>query len=640
MKKFLISIFNPPIDLFVFKIYIYWLLLSFVLFLFFSQAWQQPVSYIILGITVFGILILRLMRDDIKIPVVPSVILGAFLLFSIISTFFSINIFTSITNLIFYLSIFILFILSFDIFSSWNLIKWFMYWVLFITCIFCIYAIYHYLIGYDPRLTGTLLSPDTAAGFLIMIIPFSFYMLINKYKSRFITVMSVLTPSILVSSLFITFSRAAYLSMLVAIILFGIVLFRYFSKNFIKVLFFLLLTIGLSYSLSLLQPHVASRVSLSGITNALVGPSNISRVDRIDVYKRSLSIIKNFPIVGSGLGTFGEIFKKYQDIPWVYFDYTHNQYLQIFVEEGIIGGLIFLSYFIYLGFIGLRNIYKDRFSKFKQSFPKNLLYIFIFSGVLASMLHVLLDYDWEIIPVFFLFSIMVGMCFNLYKDTKYIYIQGKIVFISFIISILFILFCLYLFLGELYFKKGESAYYNNNLSASIIYLKRSTKFLPFDSAPYVWEALAYGNQMKYNVANSLLNIALKLDPYNADIMNKIGENYVYANKHKQALSALYEAYDFNKYSDPSFVLDLSEDLSYLRYMKKAVALYKQAITKYFPLNSTYRGYSQFYKLNGVDVSLGYIYLNLYILTGNKKYYKISNSINGVSIKKTFSINKK
>ena len=640
MKKFLINIFNPPIDLLVFKIYIYWLLLLFVLFLFFSQAWQQPVSYIILGISVFGILVLRLMRDDIKIPIIPSIIFGSFLLFSIISTFFSINVFTSIINLIFYISIFIIFILSFDLFSSWNLIRWFMYWVLFIGCIFCIYAIYHYLIGYDPRLTGTLLSPDTAAGFLIMIIPFSLYMLINKYKSRFITVISVLIPSVLISSLFITFSRAAYLSIIVVITLFCIVLFRYFSKNFIKVLIFLLLTIVLSYGLSLLQPHVASRVSLSGLTNVLAGPSNVSRVDRIDVYKRSLSIIKSFPIFGSGLGTFGEIFKKYQDMPWVYFDYTHNQYLQIFVEEGLIGGFIFLCYFVYLGFIGVKNIYKDKFSKFKQSFPKNLLYIFIFSGVLASMLHVLLDYDWEIIPVFFLLSIMTGMCFNLYKETKYIYIQGKAVFISFIISILVIVFCLYLFLGELYFKKGESAYNNNNLSSSIVYLKKSINFLPFDSDPYVWEALAYENQMKYSVANSLLNTALKLDPYNADIMNKIGENYVYANKHKQALGTLYEAYDFNKYSDPSFVLDLSEDLSYLRHMKKAVALYKQAISKYFPLNSTYRGYSQFYKLNGVDVSLGYIYLNLYILTGNKQYYKISNSVNGVSIKKTFSTNKK
>ena len=634
------KILNPPIELLVFKIYTYWLIIIFIVFLFFAQNMSNISSVLVLNISVSGLFVLRYLRRDIKIPKLATYIFVLFLFFSIITTIFSIDPYSSFISLLSYIAIFTIFIISFDLFRDIRLIKWFLGWILFIGLIFSIYALFHYISGYDTRLTGTLLDPDTAAGFLLIIIPISLYFLFITKKTLGVF-LNIVLSSIFIVSFYFTLSRGAYIAFIIEIIFLTIVFIKYY-KTYLKRLLSVFI---LSLILILLISHVGlnsqvARVSLNRVISSVTAGTSLSVVDRVDVYIRSLDIVSHYPIFGTGLGTFGDIFAKYQNIPWVYFTYTHNQYLQIFVEEGIIGGLIFLSFFIYILYLGVKNIYKNRLLKYKNNLPSDLVYIFLFVGIAGSMAHVVIDYDWESKAILLLLFIFIGVFMHVRKENIKA-LGNKLSLLMFIILLLSIVISIDIFYSNTLFNKGVKAYNNFNLKLASSYFQSSIQYNPYNYDTYIWESSNNLLLRKYNLAISELFKSKKLSPYNPEIPYKIGQAYIQEGKHKMATKYLSKSYNFNKYSDPKYVLLLAENYSYLKDTKKSIQLYKQAISKYFPLDSTYNDYQGFYKLNGVDTSLSYIYLNLYVLTKNKSYYNISRNLNKAnSVSKKITIVKK
>ena len=68
-----------------------------------------------------------------------------------------------------------------------------------------------------------------------------------------------------------------------------------------------------------------------------------SVMDRLAVWRDSLGVIRDFPLLGVGIGAWPEIFSRYDSEPWdpVYFwREAHNDYLQLLEEAGIIGFLL------------------------------------------------------------------------------------------------------------------------------------------------------------------------------------------------------------------------------------------------------------------------------------------------------------
>ena len=80
-------------------------------------------------------------------------------------------------------------------------------------------------------------------------------------------------------------------------------------------------------------------------------PTRIDDV-RYQAFKGALAIFRQFPLFGSGMGTFGDLFYQYQPASlkdW-YFLQTHSDWLQLLAETGIswilpggygLGGLLF-----------------------------------------------------------------------------------------------------------------------------------------------------------------------------------------------------------------------------------------------------------------------------------------------------------
>ncbi len=152
---------------------------------------------------------------------------------------------------------------------------------------------------------------------------------------------------------------------------------------------------------------IGSGLVIAGLEEAASG-KDPSWLTRLNTMQSSLWYFRDFPLTGSGFGSFGMVFPKYQmealNNFWV--DYLHNDWLQVFCEVGLAGGVVMIAggaIFI-LKTIKMTGNRKDIFSKWIAT--GSLL------GVGAMLLHSFFDYNlYKITSNGILFSTILGLSF-------------------------------------------------------------------------------------------------------------------------------------------------------------------------------------------------------------------------------------
>ena len=254
-------------------------------------------------------------------------------------------------------------------------------------CVFSIYGISGYfnstLTEYG-RATGAFGSYSRSAMYCILVIPLIltvFFHTKNKYIKLVLILSAFLTGILLV----LTFTRGPWL------ILFGILLILLFRKNrkmliaFLAALLLLVLFCG----------PVTERVKFTfefkeGINRALSG--------RLTLWHNSLQIIKKHPVLGVGYGP--NIFRKMYLHPEYKFYITdphgnfqqsdaHNLYLQIPIETGIVGLVVFM--YLLAGYI--KYVYKS-YIHTEDCFKKDILFT-IFLTIIGFLVCSISGYFYE-----------------------------------------------------------------------------------------------------------------------------------------------------------------------------------------------------------------------------------------------------
>jgi len=222
-------------------------------------------------------------------------------------------------------------------------------------------------------------------------------------------------------ALFLTFTRGSYLAIAISI---PVILFFYYrsavtesNKKYYKkiVLYFLLLLI---IALSVIYiPHplnkestplakLRNRVTIESLT------SGYSILRRVATWKFTWMMIKDYPLLGSGVGTYGYQSLEYQaeffaqgqnrDIyPHGFAVQAHNEYLQLWSELGIIGLLLFL----WLIFNYYRNIL-IQFRKMKEK--EKTITIGLVGGVTAVLIDALFGFPLQLAASISLFWMFLG----------------------------------------------------------------------------------------------------------------------------------------------------------------------------------------------------------------------------------------
>jgi len=100
---------------------------------------------------------------------------------------------------------------------------------------------------------------------------------------------------------------------------------------------------------------------------------------RFDIWYFCFKVIKENFLLGTGIGSFKEVVKKFGSLPAVHFaQHAHNYYIHLLLEEGLLG------FSLWLGFLSLAL--KNLLNSFKE-FKNNFAYIVLLFGVGITLLY-------------------------------------------------------------------------------------------------------------------------------------------------------------------------------------------------------------------------------------------------------------
>jgi len=237
------------------------------------------------------------------------------------------------------------------------------------------------------------------AEYLIVPLPIAvslFFASKNKMK-KLLLLIGILAMA---SSLILTFARGSYLGFSVSLIFMFLLFLISRGKNFIKdnkKFFIIILIVVIIITFLFIVPtplnksstaisKIKSRISITQLTQ------DFSIKRRIATWKFTVLMIKDHPLLGSGIGTYKYNTLKYQAeffaqgenrslYPYGFADKAHNEYLQLWAELGIIGLGIFAWLIISYFNCGLKILRKLK-DEYKQG---------IIIGLMGAVVAVLVD---------------------------------------------------------------------------------------------------------------------------------------------------------------------------------------------------------------------------------------------------------
>ncbi len=358
-------------------------------------------------LTVFAFFTKLATSDKITIRPVP---LGGYVAFFVLAlclgTIFSMTFIKSAQILLITLSFVLFFYVTFQLLDTE--IKWrsALLSFLFVGAFVGLYGIYQNFAGVSStaswvdkemfnnikvRVYSTFDNPNVLGEFLVMMIPLSLAV-IWKSKTHGQKFLCTALFFCLGACMIFTWSRGAWLGMMLATVLFLLIM----DKRW-----WALVVIGLLMVPVLLGTDnpIADRILSIGNTK------DTSTAYRVSIWQASLHMIRDFGVSGIGMGSdaFSMIYPRYALAGANFALHSHNLFLQILVESGIVGIVSFLA--MVIAFVRRSfslAVYQKR-SKFSSA-----LCIAICAGVLGFLFQGLTDNVWYNYKMVLIFWIMLA----------------------------------------------------------------------------------------------------------------------------------------------------------------------------------------------------------------------------------------
>jgi len=264
------------------------------------------------------------------------------------------------------------------------------------------HAYYRYWLPGDT-LSATYINRDHFAGYLEMVLPLSITFLytdIEKEKKVLVGFCVV----VMAVAFVLAASRGAWTSLLAS----GLLILPFiYRKKLLKRILLGLILCGMAIYLALSQFDLSVAAARARTIIEGVGIDDL----RIQIWIGSMDLIKAYPWIGSGIGTFIHVFPQFRPIGiaqhWI-IDYAHNDYLQTAAELGLIGLLLILWVIAVAVWSGLRE-----FSNSQGPFKRSIL-LGAAIGVMSMAFHSFVDFNLHIpanaIMFMTLMAIIMTMC--------------------------------------------------------------------------------------------------------------------------------------------------------------------------------------------------------------------------------------
>lgn len=206
---------------------------------------------------------------------------------------------------------------------------------------------------------------------LAFLVPFFILNMTTKNKTKSIFFLKLFILSLVLVALFLSYSRAAWISVLVALLFYGLVKIKLKFHHFVTllliiggVLYFNFNTIYEPLKENSLKYGDNFSTHIVSITNLQNDASNMERINR---WVCAVRMFDEKPVLGFGPGTYQFYYGKYQTNEFTTRISTHmgdkgnahSEYFTYLSETGIVGFLIFLLLIFYSIYLSLKLIYSN-----------------------------------------------------------------------------------------------------------------------------------------------------------------------------------------------------------------------------------------------------------------------------------------
>lgn len=464
-----------------------------------------------------------------------------FILVMSISLLRSETVIVSSKDYIIYLSYFIIYFLIINNIKNIKQFDSFIKLFFLISLIVAIYTFIQYY-GLDPylkelnALTSTIGQKNFVSNYLGLIFPLIFfYFLLQRTKRNKIFFFVFL--SIIYTNLMICQSRGIWIS-IISTVLIGIFLiykfklFKIFQNNrkWLFLLLFSFLLITIIYSTD--NPLNKSAITIPQRVISTFDEQNPSIYTRLLMWKTTFNMIKDKPILGSGIGTFKMNYLNYQakilkDNPY-YIKFSgnareaHNEYLQMWAELGIVGlGLFLLIFYFFYKTVFI-------FLKRKLNIENKIIVLGLFMGITCFLIHSLFAFPLHVPALGSSFFVIMSLTivyisnFNLSESEKEKNIRKidlKILKLNINYVVVLILVIMLIAIGFLVIK-------------------------PYIAELYYFKGMRYRVNSNYAEALPNFDYAAQLDPYNGRILLALGTTYYNLNIQFKAEEILQKAKNY------------------------------------------------------------------------------------------------
>ena len=254
------------------------------------------------------------------------------------------------------------------------------------------------------RIFSTFGNPNYLASYLAGAIPLLIYFFLYHKRWRIFYLVAIGT---LYTGLLITYTRGAWVALFFSVILtiFLILIFqgkRFFSLHKIPLILLLILVFSLTFVFSIPNPLNLKKKSVIE-RGASVLEFTSSATQRLLIWQVAVQLIKERPLFGWGIGTFGLHYPEAQGeflsragnknyIPQANRSiHAHNDYLEIWVETGIVGILLLLWV--------IGNFYRKIFLCLKKTTSASFsaFLIFITASISCFLIHATVSFPFHIV---------------------------------------------------------------------------------------------------------------------------------------------------------------------------------------------------------------------------------------------------
>ncbi len=238
-------------------------------------------------------------------------------------------------------------------------------------------------------------NPNVLGEFLVMTVPVCLAVMWGKMRESHKTLFGFILISMAACMIF-TWSRGAWLGVFLAVALFLVIM----DKRWVFAGALLLMVLPV---LMVLSGNTAILERLLSIGNT----ADTSTAYRVSIWEASINLIRDFWISGIGIGSdaYKVIYPAYALSGANFALHSHNLYLQVWVEMGVIGIISLIS----LVFAFVKQVFSKDVMELRKEDNNAKIVIALGAGLLGYLFQGLTDYVWYNYKILMIFWIIIAL---------------------------------------------------------------------------------------------------------------------------------------------------------------------------------------------------------------------------------------